>query len=113
MGAARVRRVYTRLIGGEWARADGQEETTETYRTEVSVPMEQIRDGVPFAFEIPIPADIASSYRGTYSYYSYIFHVALDSAGGCDADAETPIVIGRWGLLKGAPRPHMVSLHQG
>src|SRR5206468_9218145 len=51
-GNARIRRVYTRLIGGEWARADGQEDTTETYRTEVSVPMDQIRVGVPFTFEI-------------------------------------------------------------
>src|SRR5439155_994412 len=75
---ARIRRVYTRLLGGEWAKADGQQETTETYRTEVSVPMEQIRVGVPFTFEIPIPADVASSYRGAYSYYSYILQVGLD-----------------------------------
>src|SRR5207247_10086957 len=72
---ARIRRVYTRLLGGEWAKADGQQETTETYRTEVSVLMEQIRVGVPFTFEIPIPADVASSYRGAYSYYSYILQV--------------------------------------
>jgi hypothetical protein len=95
IGTARVRRVYTRLIGGEWARADGQEETTETYRTEVSVPMDQIRVGVPFTFEIPIPADVASSYRGTYSYYSYVLHVALDIAWGFDIVAQTPIVIVR------------------
>ena len=92
---ARIRRVYTRLIGGEWARADGQQETTETYRTEVSVPMEQIRVGAPFTFEIPIPAEVASSYRGTYSYYSYVLHVALDIAWGFDIDAATPIVIVR------------------
>ena len=95
IGTARVRRVYTRLIGGEWARADGQEETTETYRTEVSVPMEQIRVGVPFTFEIPIPADVASSFRGTYSYYSYVLHVALDIAWGFDIVTQTPIVIVR------------------
>ena len=94
-GNARIRRVYTCLIGGEWARADGQEDTTETYRTEVSVPMDRIRVGVPFTFEIPIPADVASSYRGTYSYYSYVLHVALDIAWGFDIDAQTPIVIVR------------------
>ena len=93
--SARIRRVYTRLIGGEWARADGQEETTETYRTEISVPMEQIRVGVPFTFEIPIPADVASSYRGTYSYCSYRLQVGLDIAWGFDMIAETPIVIVR------------------
>jgi len=92
---ARIRRVYTRLLGGEWAKADGQQETTETYRTEVSVPMEQIRTGVPFTFEIPIPADVASSYRGTYSYYSYVLHVGLDIAFGFDIIAQTPIVIVR------------------
>ncbi len=91
----RIRRVYTRLLGGEWAKADGQQETTETYRTEVSVPMEQIRIGVPFTFEIPIPADVASSYRGTYSYYSYVLHVGLDIAWGFDIIAQTPIVIVR------------------
>jgi hypothetical protein len=94
-GNARIRRVYTRLIGGEWARADTQEETTKTYQTEVSVPMEQIRVGVPFTFEIPIPGDIASSYRGTYSYFSYVLHVALDIAWGFDIVAQTPIVIVR------------------
>jgi hypothetical protein len=94
-GNARIRRVYTRLLGGEWARADGQEETTETYRTEVSVPMERIRVGVPFAFEIPIPADVASSYHGTHSYSSYILQVGLDIAWGFDIIAQTPIVIVR------------------
>lgn len=92
---ARIRRVYTRLIGAEWARADNQQETTETYRTEVSVPMEQIHVGVPFTFEIPIPAEVSSSYRGTYSYYSYILQVGLDIAWGFDIIAQTPIVIVR------------------
>ena len=94
-GNARIRRVYTRLIGAEWARADGQQETTETYRTEVSVPMEQIRVNVPFAFEIPVPGDISSSYRGTYSYYSYALQVGLDIAFGFDIVAQTPIVLVR------------------
>lgn len=94
-GNARIRRVYTRLIGGEWAKADGQEETTETYRTEVSVPSERIRVGVPFTFEIPIPADVASSYHGTYSYSSYVLQVGLDIAWGFDTVAQTPIVIVR------------------
>lgn len=94
-GNARIRRVYTRLIGGEWAKAENQEQTTETYRTEVSVPLEQIRVGVPFTFEIPIPSDVASSYRGTYSYSSYILQVGLDIAWGFDIIAQTPIVIVR------------------
>ena len=87
--------MFTRLIGGEWAKAENQEQTTETYRTEVSVPMEQIRVGVPFTFEIPIPSDVASSYRGTYSYSSYILQVGLDIAWGFDMVAQTPIVIVR------------------
>jgi len=94
-GDARIRRVYTRLIGGEWARADGQEETTEKYRTEVSVPAEQIRIGGPFTFEVPIASDVESSYRGTYSYYSYALQVGLDIAWGFDIVAQTPIVIVR------------------
>ena len=57
--------------------------------------MEQIRVGVPFTFEIPIPADVASSYRGAYSYYSYILQVGLDIAWGFDIIAQTPIVIVR------------------
>jgi hypothetical protein len=94
-GNARIRKVYTRLIGGEWARADGQQETTETYRTEVDVPMDRIQVGVPFTFEIPIPAEVASSYRGTYSYYSYVLQVGLDIAFGFDIIAQTPIVLVR------------------
>ena len=95
VGGARVRRVYTRLLGGEWAKADGTEETTWTYRHEVSVPIEAIRIGTPFAFEIPIPGDVQSSYRGTYSYCSYVLQVALDIAWGFDIVAQTPIVIVR------------------
>jgi len=57
--------------------------------------MEQIRVGVPFTFEIPIPADVASSYRGTYSYCSYMLQVGLDIAWGLDIIAQTPIVIVR------------------
>jgi hypothetical protein len=94
-GNARIRRVYARLIGGEWARADGQEESTETYRHEVSVPMEVIRVGVPFGFEIPIPSDVASSYHGTCSYHGYVLQVGLDIAWGFDIVAQTPIVIVR------------------
>lgn len=94
-GNARIRRVYVRLIGGEWAKADGKEETTETYRHEVSVPMETIRVGTPFAFEIPVPAEVHSSYRGTHSYHGYVLQVGLDIAWGFDIFAQTPIVIVR------------------
>lgn len=95
LGTHRVRRVYARLLGGEWAKAQSAEETTQTYRNEVSVPMDQIHVGVPFEFEIPIPADVQSSFRGTYSYYSYILQVGLDIAWGFDFVAQTPIVIVR------------------
>jgi Arrestin (or S-antigen), N-terminal domain len=94
-GDVRIRRVFTRLLGGDWARADGQEETTETHRYEVSVPRERIRVGVPFTFEIPIPADVPSSYHGTYSYHGYVLQVGLDIAWGFDIVAQTPIVIVR------------------
>ena len=94
-GNARIRRVYAHLVGGEWARADSQQESTETYRHEVSVPMEIIRVGVPFAFEIPIPSEVQSSYHGTYSYYGYLLQIGLDIAWGFDIVAQTPIVIVR------------------
>jgi len=51
------------------------------------------RIGAPFMFELPIPADVPSSYRGTYSYYSYMLRVGLDLAWTSDLVAETPIVI--------------------
>jgi len=57
--------------------------------------MEQTRIGVTFPFEIPIPADVGSSYRGTHSYYSYLLQVGLDIAWGFDIVAQTPIVIVR------------------
>ena len=94
-GNARIRRVYVRLIGGEWAKADGQQESTQSYQHEVSVPMEVIRVGVPFTFEIPIPLEVHSSYCGTYSYYGYLLQVGLDIAWGFDIVAQTPIVIVR------------------
>lgn len=94
-GDHRIRRLYARLIGAEFARAQSQEEQATTFRTEVDVPAEQIQLGVPFTFEIPIPADIQSAYRGTYSYYSYILQVGLDIAWGADLVAQTPIVIVR------------------
>ncbi len=94
-GDRRVRRVYARLIGAEFARAQSQQEETTTFRTEVDVPSESIQLGLPFTFEIPIPADVQSAYRGTYSYYSYVLQIGLDIAWGFDLVAQTPIVIVR------------------
>ncbi len=95
LGDQRVRRVYARLVGGEWAQAQSQHEMSTTFQSEVDVPMEQIRVGVPFTFEIPLPADVQSAYRGAYSYYNYILYVGLDIAWGFDLVAQTPIVIVR------------------
>ena len=95
LGPFRVRRAYVRLVGGEWARAQSTEETSVTFQTQVDVPMERIQVGVPFTFEIPIPADVQSAYRGTHSYYSYVLHVGLDIAWAADLVAQTPIVIVR------------------
>ncbi|OGS48355.1 MAG: hypothetical protein A3K68_00300 [Euryarchaeota archaeon RBG_16_68_13] len=95
LGGARVRRVFVRLLGQEWARADGQEETSETFRHEVVVPMEAIRVGMPFEFDIPIPGEVSSSYRGALSYHTYALQVHLDIAWATDIVAQTPIVIVR------------------
>jgi len=95
LGGVRARRVYARLIGGEWARADNVEETTETFRQEWSIPIERVQDGAPVDFEMPIPADISSSYHGMYSYHSYAVQVGLDIALAADVVAQTPIVIVR------------------
>ena len=94
-GEHRIRRVYARLIGAEFAQAQGQHEETTTFRTEVDVPADQIKLGVPFVFEIPIPGEVQSAYRGTHSYYSYILQVGLDIAWGFDLVARTPVVIVR------------------
>lgn len=95
LGSHRVRRVYARLTGGEFAQAQATTETTTTFKTEVDVPMESIQVGVPFTFEIPIPGDVASAYRGRYSYYSYLLTIGLDIAWAADLVATTPIVIVR------------------
>ena len=95
LGKYRVRRVYVRLVGGEWATAQGQRETTMATVAETDIPMEAIRLGEPFTFEVPIPGDVQSSYRGTYSYYSYLLRVGLDIAWATDLVAETPIVVVR------------------
>ena len=95
LGGARVRRVFVRLLGQEWARADGQEETSETFRHEVVVPMEAIRVGMPFEFDIPIPGEVSSSYRGALSYHTYALQVHLDIAWATDIVAQKPIVIVR------------------
>jgi hypothetical protein len=94
-GEQRIRRVYARLIGAEFAQAQSQHEETKAFRTEVDVPYDQIRLGMPFTFEIPIPGDVQSAYRGRYSYYSYMLQVGLDIAWGFDLVAHTPIVIVR------------------
>jgi len=95
LGPTRVRRVYVRLLGSEWARADSAQETTSTFQHEVSIPMDVIRVGVPFEFEIPIPGEVQSSYRGGFSYHGFVLLVGLDIAWGFDIAAQTPIVIVR------------------
>jgi hypothetical protein len=94
-GDRRVRRLYVRLLGGEWARADSAEESTSRIVSEIDVPMSRVRIGESFTFELPIPADVPSTYRGTYSYYSYVLRLGLDIAWAADIVAETPIVIVR------------------
>ena len=94
-GDHRIRRLYARLIGAEFAQAQSQHEQTTTFRNEVNVPAEQIRVGIPFTFEIPVPGDVQSAYRGTYSYYSYVLQVGLDIAWGFDLVAQTPLVVVR------------------
>lgn len=94
-GDIRVRRVYFRLVGSEWAKADGAEETTKTFEREWSVPSERIRLGVPFEYELPIPSEIQSAYRGTHSHYAYLLQVGVDIAWGFDLVVETPIVLVR------------------
>src|SRR3989442_672210 len=99
--------------------------TTVTYRSKATIVQwrlpvrgeESIQPGTyryPFQFQIPLHAlpsyagrhasvkyilaarlDVPSSYRGTYSYYSYVLHVGLDIAFGFDIIAQTPIVIVR------------------
>jgi hypothetical protein len=95
LGEQRVRRVYVRLVGGEWARAQSQEETTSAVVNQLDIPMAAIRVGEPFAFEIPIPLNVQSSYRGTYSYSTYVLQIGLDIAWATDLVAETPVVIVR------------------
>lgn len=94
-GDHRIRRLYAQLLGSEFAQAQSQHEQVTTFRTEVDVAADQIKLGIPFTFEIPIPADVQSAYRGTYSYYSYVLRVGLDIAWGADLVAQTPIVIVR------------------
>ncbi len=72
LGMDLVRRVYVRLIGAEGMTVSGHESIMERYRTEISIPMGVIRVGEPFTFEIPIPSDVASSYRGRHTSYSYV-----------------------------------------
>lgn len=57
--------------------------------------MARIRVDAPFEFEIPIPADVPSSYCGAFSYYSYALQVGLDIAWATDIVVQTPIVIVR------------------
>src|SRR2546425_10365535 len=90
LGEHRVRRVYVRLVAGEWARAQNTEETTTKTISDLEIPMDRIKVGEPFMFEIPIPADVQSAYRGTYSYYTYLLRIGLDIAWATDLVAETP-----------------------
>ena len=92
-GEHRIRRVYVRLVGGEWARADSVEESGMRVISQIDIPMAAVRIGEPFTFELSIPAEGRSSYRGTYSYYSYVLRLGLDIAWASDIVAETPIVI--------------------
>ena len=57
--------------------------------------MEGLQLGVPFTFEMPIPADIQSSYRGALSYCTYMLEVGLDVPWAADVTAQTPLVIVR------------------
>jgi Arrestin (or S-antigen), N-terminal domain len=95
LGEHRIRHLYARLTGGEFARAQSTTETSTTYKNEVDIPMENIQVGVPFTFEIPIPAEVQSAYRGMYSYYNYLLTIGLDISWASNLEATTPVVIVR------------------
>ncbi len=95
LGSAHVRRVYLRLVGTEWARVGSAEAISETFRDEWQVPAQAIRTGVPFVFELAVPGNIPSSYRGAISYHAYTIHVCLDISWGLDIIASAPVFIAR------------------
>ena len=94
-GERRIRRLYAQIVGGEWARADKVEESKTRVVSDIDIPIGMIGIGRPFTFELPISAELPSSYRGRFSYYSYVLRLGLDIAWASDIVAETPIVIVR------------------
>src|SRR5881396_1534667 len=52
LGEHRVRRVYVRLQGGEWARAQNTEETTRSRVAELDIPMGVIRVDIAWATDL-------------------------------------------------------------
>ena len=91
--SARVRKVRVVLKSQEHAVAQGYPSTQTPREHKWDIPADDIAEGVPKPFTLPIPADAPSSYEGTYSSYRWALEFDLDLAFAFDINALFPVEI--------------------
>jgi hypothetical protein len=93
MAATRIRKIDLRLIGQEYAWAQGYTRTISQKKHEIEIPFGDIIEGVTRIYYIQIPSDTQSSYEGRYSNFRWVLEVNLDIPLGFDVKAMHQVEI--------------------
>jgi hypothetical protein len=93
----RIRKVDVVFTAKEYAWAEGHTKyiTVEKYKSRIGA--DQILEGVPSSFSIPIPRKVKTSFSGSISRLDWSLEFNVDIAFGFDVKAACPISIYQWG----------------
>ncbi|UCG70271.1 MAG: hypothetical protein JSV09_04440 [Thermoplasmata archaeon] len=93
MATSRIRHIYIRLLGEEFAWASGYHRNVTQQKHEIEISVANMVEGIPKLFFLPIPRDAPTSYEGLFSNFRWAVEVGLDIPFGFDVKALHPVEI--------------------
>lgn len=93
MGLEKIRNIDIRLLGDEFALAQGCHKTVLQYKREINIPTDDIVEGIPIQLLFPTPRVVPSSYEGFLSKFRWAVEIGLNIPAGRDIKALHPLEI--------------------
>lgn len=93
VATSRIRKIYIRLLGEEFARASNYHRNVSQQKHEIEISVGNMVEGIPKLFFLPIPRDAPTSYEGMFSNFRWAVEVGLDIPFGFDVKALHPVEI--------------------
>jgi hypothetical protein len=92
----RLRKVDVLLRAKEFATAAGYARNITVEKHKSRIDFDNINEGVPTPFSIPIPRNVRSSFCGNISRLNWYLEMNLDVAFAFDVKADTELAIYQW-----------------